>query len=43
MTRNLIWMPLALCCLASAQEPKLRGGNILSSETYSYRDIIRAG
>jgi L-ribulose-5-phosphate 3-epimerase len=43
MRRNLIWLPLALCSLESAQEPKLRGGNILSSETYSYRDLIRAG
>src|ERR1700730_4598158 len=43
MTRTLICLPLALCALVSAQEPKLRGGNILSSETYSYRDLIRAG
>lgn len=43
MRRNLICLPLVLCSLASAQEPKLRGGNILSSETYSYRDLIRAG
>src|ERR1700730_18421100 len=43
MTRTLICLPLALCALVSAQEPKLRGGNILASETYSYRDLIRAG
>jgi L-ribulose-5-phosphate 3-epimerase len=36
----LVLLPLALC---SAQDPKLRGGNMLSSETYSYRTLIRAG
>jgi L-ribulose-5-phosphate 3-epimerase len=34
---------MALCSLALAQEPKLRGGNILASETYSYRDLIGSG
>src|ERR1700730_14674518 len=43
MTRTLICLPLLLCALLSAQEPKLRSGNILASETYSYRDLIRAG
>jgi sugar phosphate isomerase/epimerase len=43
MRRNLIYLTLALCSLASAQDAKLRGGNILASETYSYRDLIRAG
>ena len=43
MKRILILLPLVLCSLMPAQEPKLRGGNILASETYSYRDLIRAG
>src|SRR5438477_7963643 len=43
MKRKLICLPLALISLAPAQNPKLQGGNILASETYSYRDIIRAG
>jgi L-ribulose-5-phosphate 3-epimerase len=29
--------------LALAQDPKLRGGNILSCETWSFRDLIRSG
>ena len=43
MKRKLICLPLALISLAPAQSPKLKGGNILASETYSYRDLIRAG
>jgi len=43
MRRNLIYLMWALCSLALAEDPKLRGGNILASETYSYRDLIRAG
>jgi sugar phosphate isomerase/epimerase len=43
MTRKLIFLSLALGSLAAAQGPKLKGGNILASETYSYRDLIRAG
>ena len=43
MIRTLICLSLALCSLASAQSPQLKGGNILASETYSYRDLIRAG
>src|ERR1700740_2765828 len=44
MRRKLICIPLALCAaLASAESPTLRGGNILASETYSYRELIRAG
>jgi L-ribulose-5-phosphate 3-epimerase len=43
MKCKLICLSLALCSLASAQSPKLKGGNILASETYSYRDLIRAG
>jgi L-ribulose-5-phosphate 3-epimerase len=36
---------LALVCssLALAQDPKLRGGNILACETWSFRDLIRSG
>jgi L-ribulose-5-phosphate 3-epimerase len=43
MMRKLICLPLALCSLLAAQTPKLNGGNILSAETYSYRDLIKAG
>jgi L-ribulose-5-phosphate 3-epimerase len=43
MRRKLIFLSLLLCSLLAAQDPKLRGGNILASETYSYRDLIRAG
>ena len=43
MIRKLICLLPALCFLASAESPKLRGGNILASETYSYRELIRAG
>jgi sugar phosphate isomerase/epimerase len=34
---------LLFCALAWADDPKLRGGNILSCETYSYRELILAG
>ena len=34
---------LFLCGLALADDPPLRGGNLLSCETYSFREIIRAG
>ncbi len=43
MIRKLICLLPALCLLASAESPTLRGGNILASETYSYRELIRAG
>jgi sugar phosphate isomerase/epimerase len=43
MKTKLIWLALALCSLALAQDPKLRGGNILACETWSFRDMIRAG
>jgi len=43
MKRKLICLSLAPISLAPAQSPKLKGGNILASETYSYRDLIRAG
>lgn len=35
--------PLAICAAASAPAPKLRGGNILACETWSFRDLIRGG
>src|SRR6266566_915190 len=43
MIRKLICLLPALGVLASAESPTLRGGNILASETYSYRELIRAG
>src|SRR5215467_9123509 len=43
MNSKLICLYLALCSLAFAQDPRLRGGNILASETYSYRDLVRSG
>jgi hypothetical protein len=41
--KRLLLIPLALAALASAQDAKLRGGNTLACETYSFRDMIRAG
>lgn len=32
-----------LSAMALAEDPKLRSGNILACETYSYRELIRAG
>jgi L-ribulose-5-phosphate 3-epimerase len=48
MKRSFALLPLALCSLAPAnnlhgQSTKLKGGNILSAETYSYRALIKAG
>src|SRR6476660_8871336 len=43
MLRNRIILLLALSCAAAAQDPKLQGGNILASETYSYRELVRTG
>ena len=31
------------CMLARAEDPPLRGGNLLACETYSFRQLIRAG
>ena len=38
-------LTLVLLCpaLAPADDPKLRGGNMLACETYSFRERIRAG
>lgn len=41
--KRLLLIPLALAALAPAQDAKLRGGNTLACETYSFRDMIRAG
>ena len=43
MKRNLLYLMLALGAVAPAQEVKLHGGNILSCENWSFRDLIRAG
>jgi L-ribulose-5-phosphate 3-epimerase len=43
MKQNLTYLLLALCAAAPAQDVTLRGGNILSCENWSYRDLIRAG
>jgi sugar phosphate isomerase/epimerase len=43
MNTRLLLVPLALCGIASAQDAKLRGGNTLACETYSFRDMIRVG
>ena len=43
MKTKLICLGLALGALAAADDPKLRGGNILACETWSFRDLIRAG
>lgn len=43
MKVKFILLAMALSSLASAQEPKLRGGNILACETWSFRDLIRSG
>ncbi len=43
MKRNFTYMLLALCAVAQAQDPELRGGNILACENWSFRDLIRSG
>lgn len=43
MKSEFILVAIALSSLASAQDPKLRGGNILACETWSFRDMIRSG
>ena len=43
MKTRLFLIPLALGALASAQDAKLRGGNTLACETYSFREMIRVG
>jgi sugar phosphate isomerase/epimerase len=43
MKLRFICLLTVLCALAFAEDAKLRGGNILSCETYSYRQLIKAG
>src|ERR1051325_11533290 len=43
MKTRLLVLALAMGAVASAQDPKLRGGNILACETWSFRDMIRSG
>lgn len=43
MKSRLLLIPFVLAIAASAQDAKLRGGNMLACETYSYRDLIRDG
>lgn len=43
MRTDFVAIPLVFCAILSAQDAKLRGGNTLAAETYSFRDLIRAG
>jgi sugar phosphate isomerase/epimerase len=43
MRLPLLLIPLARAAAASGQDAKLRGGNILAAETYSFRSLIRSG
>jgi len=43
MISKIAVLALVFGSLASEQDPKLRGGNILSCETWSFRDLIRSG
>jgi sugar phosphate isomerase/epimerase len=43
MKLKIAALALVLGNAASAADPKLRGGNILSCETWSFRDLIRSG
>lgn len=43
MKPKILFILLLFCALAWADDAKLRGGNILACETYSFRDTIRAG
>lgn len=43
MKFRFLFAALAFCGLAGADDPQLRGGNTLACETYSYRDLIKAG
>jgi L-ribulose-5-phosphate 3-epimerase len=43
MYPKLLAIPLIVGSLAYADDPKLRGGNLLACETYSFRQLIRAG
>jgi sugar phosphate isomerase/epimerase len=42
--KSRFWLLVFIfCSLAFADDPKLRNGNTLACETYSYRDLIKAG
>jgi L-ribulose-5-phosphate 3-epimerase len=43
MKSKIAALALVFCSLGLAEDPKLRGGNILSCETWSFRDLIRSG
>ncbi|HWQ54531.1 MAG TPA: sugar phosphate isomerase/epimerase family protein [Bryobacteraceae bacterium] len=43
MNSRVLLIPLVLAAAAFAEDPKLRGGNLLACETYSYRELIRSG
>ena len=43
MKLRLLPIVLAFCAVASAADARLRGGNMLAAETYSFRDLIQAG
>ncbi len=43
MKPRILFILLLLCSLAVAEDAKLRGGNVLACETYSYRQLIRDG
>jgi sugar phosphate isomerase/epimerase len=43
MRFNVAFLALMVATLAFAEDPALRGGNILSCETYSFRELINSG
>src|SRR5215468_6902287 len=43
MKFRLFYLIITLSAAVLAEDPRLKGGNILSCETWSYRDLIRAG
>jgi sugar phosphate isomerase/epimerase len=43
MKSRCLFLALIFCSLVFADDPGLRGGNTLACETYSFRDLIRAG
>ena len=43
MKPTFLLLAFLFSALAFADDPALRGGNVLSCETYSYRELIAAG
>jgi sugar phosphate isomerase/epimerase len=43
MKPRILFIFLLLCSLGAAEDAKLRGGNLLACETYSYRQLIKDG